>query len=150
MLSENYAEIFKTRMHEILKLKNMTEDELYRQAGYTDEQIELFRNDDFGDLDYDIVARIPYVLNISMDYLMGVIDSYDETPLEKLNRQLHYSLLVADDNQDPGKVITETFKKTLEEIENANYPDDVMSDFLCQLEEICESVKSNLEAENKE
>lgn len=147
MKIENYAETFITRMHEIMEIRNISENELFSEAEYTEEEIELFKNGEFGVLDYDVVARIPYLLNVSMDYLMGVIDNYDEKPLDVLHRQISYALLVADDNKTQSEVIADAFQRAITYIESANYPDDVMNEFLNQIENLQKQIKSHINDE---
>jgi transcriptional regulator with XRE-family HTH domain len=140
----NHLDIFLKRMNDVMDKKNITEDELFSKAKFTDEQIESIKQDNFETIGLQTASQIAYVLDVPLDYLAGIIDTIEEKPLEELYRQMNYALLGADDSESEGQVIMTAFTETLEDMVNNDHisKDDFESENLEQiaypLEEVIE------------
>jgi hypothetical protein len=121
-IMRNLNTIFYDRMNEYIQKRNISEDELFEKAKFSDKQIESIKNGELGALDAIEAFRIGYILNVSMDYLTGTSDLPEETALEELHRQTSYALLLADDSQDEADVLGKAFVGTLQDmIENERF-----------------------------
>lgn len=112
-------DIFSRRLIELMEEQNMTQTELAKRIGTTNVTISRYVNCERKPR-IEIVAKIAYVLNTSLDYLLGFSDLKNFTT-RKLNKnameiqRLLTNLNILNSNRELSDAQVETLKKIIKD-----------------------------------